>query len=550
MYKQEILELLQPLLSGVEYADIAPAPDDFADFCVPCFKFAKSLRKSPVVIANETVAAIKPKGMTAAALNGYINFTIDRERLAKDVLALNPESFITDEFKGKNIVIDYSSVNIAKPLGIAHLSSTAIGGALYRIFKYLGASVTGVNHLGDWGTQFGNLIAACKLWGDEKLLDERGLDYLLELYVKFHNEAEKDPTLKDTGRAYFKKIEDSDPECLRLFEKFKAITLVYAKRIFARLNIEFDSWAGEAFYNDKMQVVLDELEQKNISVISDGALIVPLGDDMPPALLKRRDGATLYLLRDLAAAFYRKKTYDFDKCLYVVAYQQDLHFKQLFKVLEIMGKEWACNMEHVAFGMVSVEGQGTLSTRSGKVVLLEDVLNAATEKAAEIIRERSPQLENSAAVASDVGIGAVVFSTLKDSRIKDVTFSYEKALNFDGETSPYIQYTHARIKSVLAKAPRIEVDPDYGALKDAGEVLKLLLSFSDSIAIAARTYEPCIIARHLIKLCRAFNRFYTANHIITDDLKATAARLELSKAVASRLKIGLNLLLINAPERM
>ncbi len=547
-YKDLIYDAAKEVLQGLEVADIAPS-ETFCDYCIPCFKFAKILRKSPAMIASDAAAAIKAPGMKVEALNGYINFTIEREAYVRETFshALGTSKPLA----GKTVCIDYSSVNIAKPFHIGHLMTTVIGGALYNIYKALGANAVGINHLGDHGTQFGGLISAYRRWGDETRLDERGLDELLELYVRYHNESETDPAVADEAREWSKKIEGGDPYAVGLFEKFKAITLEQAKKVYNRLNIEFDSYLGESFYVDKVCGVEKKLKAKNLLKISDGAEIVELDNDMPPAIIRRSDGASLYIARDLAAAYYRKENYDFDKCLYVVASHQALHFKQLFKVLELLGAPFAADMVHVSYGMVSVEGMA-LSTRRGNVLYLSDVLDAAVEKAASIIAERNPSLENRQGVAESVGVGAVVFDALYDGRLKDKNFSLADALNFDGETGPYVQYTYARCKSVLAKAGYKKTsDIDHSALTsdEAYDVVKLIGDFDDVVYSAAVKYEPSIVSRRLVKICQAFNRFYNADRIMCGG-KVEKARLFLTARVAETLKYGLGLVLLDAPEKM
>ncbi len=546
-YKSKIFDAAREVLPDLDPADVTAA-DAFCDYCVPCFKFAKLLRKSPAAIASEAAAALNADGMTVSALNGYLNFTIDRQALVADAFAARPGS--VKPLAGKTVCIDYSSVNIAKPFHIGHLMTTVIGGALCKIYKALGATAVGINHLGDWGTQFGGLIYAFRNWGSEKALEERGLDELLDLYVRFHAESEKDGKLADEAREWSKKIESGDKYAVSLFEKFKAITIEQAKRVYKRLNIEFDSYLGESFYVDKVGGVERKLKDKNLLAVSDGAEIVEVGEDMPPALIRRSDGASLYIARDLAAAYYRHETYAFDKCLYVVASHQALHFKQLFKVLELLGEPWAKDMVHVSYGMVSVEGM-SLSTRRGNVLYLSDVLNSAVEKAAAIIDERNPDLKDKARVSESVGVGAVVFDALYDGRLKDKNFSLESALNFDGETGPYVQYTHARCRSVLAKG-----DYDGGAIDcslltddEAYETVKLVWDFDDVVYNAAIKYEPSIVSRRLVKLCQAFNRFYNADRIMCGG-EAQRARLALTARVADVLKYGLDLILLDAPERM
>ncbi len=548
-YKTIIYEAASKVLPTIERDDVT-ASDAFCDYCVPCFKLAKVLRKAPAAIAAEAAEKLKIDGIEVAALNGYLNFTIARESVVKDVFTSPLGSY--KPLAGKTVCIDYSSVNIAKPFHIGHLMTTVIGGALYKIYRALGANAVGINHLGDFGTQFGGLISAFRRWGNEKALEERGLDELLELYVRYNKEAENDTALAGEAREWSNKIEQGDAYAVGLFEKFKSITLEQAKAVYDRLNIEFDSYLGESFYVDKVAAAEDKLRAKNLLKISDGAEIVELsdGDDMPPALIRRSDGASLYIARDLAAAYYRRETYGFDKCMYVVASHQALHFKQLFKVLELLGEPWAKDMVHVSYGMVSVEGMA-LSTRHGNVLFLSDVLNAAVEKALAIIEERNPELSDKAAVAESVGVGAVVFDALYDGRVKDKNFSLADALNFDGETGPYVQYTYARCKSVLAKAGDAAGEFDYSSLTDdaAYDAVKLLSDFDEAVYNAAVKYEPSIVSRRLVKICQAFNRFYNADRIMCGG-KTQNARLALTARVAETLKYGLGLVLLDAPERM
>ncbi|CDB24843.1 arginine--tRNA ligase [Firmicutes bacterium CAG:552] len=522
------------------------------DCAFPCFKLSKSMRKSPMIIASE----LSSKGnlplfvARTECVSGYLNFFFDRELVAKEVLLCckeRGETYEAKRSKGKTICIDYSSVNIAKPFHIGHLLTTVIGGSLYRIYKYLGYNVVGINHLGDWGTQFGKLIVAYLKWGK----GEQTMDSLLDLYVKFHREAETNDSLNDEARMWFKKIEDGDKQATELFAEFKRITLEEVDKVYKRLGITFDSYNGEAFYNDKMQPIIDALKQKNLLVESDGAMVVNLDEyGMPPCLILKSDGATLYATRDLAAAVYRKNTYDFYKNLYVVAYQQNLHFKQLFKVLELLGYDWAKDCVHVPFGMVSLEGVGAMSTREGKVVKLKDVLSEAVDKAKAIISQKNPELENKDETAEAIGVGAVVFGALINGRIKDVVFSVDKALNFDGETGPYLQYTHARCCSILSKGEAGEVD--YSTLTDdeTFELVRLLSRFDQTVTTAAERYEPSIISRYLIDLAQAFNKFYIGHRVICDDEKLQSSRLAITKAVRDALRNGMSLILLKAPEKM
>ena len=549
--------------AGMEAPQVAglletPPDPKMGDAALPCFKLAKELRKAPPVIAQELAGKLEaPAFVTRTeAAGGYLNFFYDRNFYAESVLSALEEAGEdwgrSDAGAGKTVVIDYSSVNIAKPFHIGHLSSTAIGSALYKIYKYLGYDVVGVNHLGDWGTQFGKLIAAYKLWGNDEEIDRDSVSAMLKLYVRFHEEAEKDESLNEQGRAWFKKIEEGDEEALRIFEWFKELTLREAKRVYERLDVQFDSYAGESFYNDKIPAVLDELREKNLLVQSEGAWVVRLDEEgLPPAIILKSDGTTLYATRDLAAAEYRKKTYDFYKNLYVVAYQQNLHFKQLFAVLKKMGHEWAEQCEHVAFGMVSLE-DGTLSTRKGKIVLLEDVLTKAVEKTRAVIEEKNPGLANKEQVAEEIGVGAVIFSTLSQSRIKDITFSFDRVLNYDGETGPYVQYTHTRCASVLTRCAELTGEPDMDALTDddAFAVLKLLASFPQALAAASEKNEPFYVTRYLLDLAQAFNKYYYEHRIIDGSAEQTIARATLVRGVKNTLKTGLALLGIKAPDKM
>ena len=547
-------------IGTVAVLSLLTAPKDlaFADVALPCFRFAKALRKSPVQIAEELAAKISSDLpsylLSCTALNGYLNFKFSREDMAKDtllrVLKEKEDYGKSDVGKGKTICIDFSSVNIAKPFHIGHLSSTVIGGALSRVFSALGYNVVRINHLGDWGTQFGKMIVAYKKWGEGLDIEKGGVKELHKLYVRFHQEAEKDESLNDLGRHWFKKIEDGDQEALDLFAKFKKVSLAEARRVYDRLGIDFDSYAGESFYNDKMQPVLDRLEKKGLLVESDGARIVEVGEGMPPCLLVRSDGATLYATRDLAAAYYRKNTYDFHKCLYVVAYQQNLHFKQVFKVLELLGEPWAKDLEHVNFGMVSLV-DGTMSSRQGKVVYLEDVLNSAVEKAHDIIQEKNPDLENKDTIAEQVGVGAVIFGALINNRIKDITFSYDKVLNFDGETCPYVQYTHARCASLIEKAGGFDVEKaEFSCPENAHEIVSAIASFGEIIATAAEKREPSVVTRHAVDIAELFNKYYIDNRILNAEEGVKNARLALTYAVKQVLANALSLLGIAAPNKM
>ena len=536
-----------------------PPDKKLGDYALPCFRLSKTLRKAPQMIASALAEKMSGEEIDRVeVVGGYMNIFVSRGSLAegivKAVLA-NPGRWGSSEVgKGKTVCLDYSSINIAKRFHIGHLSTTMIGHSLKRIYDFNGYTTVGINHLGDWGTQFGKMICAYKKWGNREEVEAGGVQAMVDLYVRFHAEAEKDPSLEDEGRAWFKKIEDGDPEAMEIFSWFKEVTLKDTQRVYDLLGVSFDSYNGEAFYNDKMGPVVDELREKGLLVESQGAQVVQLeAYGMPPALVLRSDGATLYITRDLAAAFYRHNTYHFDKCLYVVAYQQNLHFKQLFKILELMGHDWYKGMEHVSFGMVSYEGRA-LSTREGYVVYLEDLLNKAIEKAREIIEEKSPNLPNKDEVARQVGVGAVVYFDLHNERIKDIDFRWERALSFEGETGPYVQYTHARCCSVLRKAQAYaDVEPDYSVLCDdeALDVLMLISRFPEVVRKAMDQNEPSLITRHTTSLAQAYNKYYFEHRIMEEnDPAGSAARVNLTDAVRDVIKTGLYLIGVEAPERM
>ena len=560
----ECMKSLWPDAEGLPAAEelrglLAVPPDPaMGDYAFPCFRLAKPLRTAPPKIAEALCAAWNHAEVASVQpVNGYMNFFLNRENFAAETMAAllsQGERYGSSELgKGKTVCLDYSSINIAKRFHIGHLSTTMIGHSLKRIFDFLGYTTVGINHLGDWGTQFGKMVCAYKKWGSREDVEARGIDAMTELYVRFHEEAEKDPSLEDEGRAWFKKIEDNDPEAMEIFSWFKEVTLRDAAKVYEKLGVTFDSYAGESFYNDKMEPVIHELRDKGLLVQSEGAWVVDLeGDSMPPCLILKSDGATIYATRDLAAAIYRQNTYHFDKCLYVVAYQQDLHFRQVFRVLEKMGYAWAKNCVHVAFGMVSFEGEA-LSTRKGNVVLLEDLLDQAVAKAREIIEEKSPNLENKDEVARQVGIGAVVYTDLSANRIKDIDFRWERALNFDGESAPYVQYTHARCCSVLRKAGDLAAAaPDWSALTDdeAQALLRLLSRFPDVIREAADKYEPSMVTRAVTDIAQAFNKYYYEHRILDGEPAQASARVALTQATCAVIKTGLCLIGIEAPERM
>lgn len=560
MFEKELAKALA--VEGLSEQDVenaleTPKDTSLGDVCLPCFKFARTMRLAPPMIANKLLPYVKSLDFVqkVEVVGGYLNVFFDRDTVAKMALSVAKDENVgaSDEGAGKTICIDYSSVNIAKPFHIGHLSTTVIGGALYRIFEHLGYNVVGINHLGDWGTQFGKLIVATQKWSSLEDVANNDEYYLNKLYVRYHKEAEEHPEMDDEARAWFKRIEDGDKEAIAYFDVFKAVTMKAVGRIYDRLKIKFDSYAGESFYNDKMEACLDILRGKKLLVESDGAQVVNLDEyGMPPCLLVKADGATLYATRDIAAAYYRKKTYDFYKCLYVVAYQQNLHFKQLFQVLKLMDFAGADDMEHIAFGMVSME-DGSMSTRNGRVIWLQEVLDKAVEKARKIIEEKNPNTKDKDAIAESVGVGAVVFSALWNNRIKDIVFSYDKVLNFDGETAPYVQYTYARCASALRKGGDIDfgnVDLSSITTDEGYEVIKSVLTFGDSVRLAAKLREPCYVTRHVVDLAEKFNRFYIDHRIVVDDIPTRNARLALTQAVANVIRCGLGLLGIDTPNEM
>ena len=554
--KEKIEDLtLEEIVALIE----VPPNKEMGDFAFPCFKLAKVFRKAPNMIAADLAENIEAKGAISKVmpLGGYVNFFVNKSQLAEtvinDVLTKKEKYGHTDLGQEKAVVIDFSSPNIAKPFHIGHIRTTVIGNALYKIYDSQGYNVVRVNHLGDYGTQFGKLIVAFKLWGSKEAVEANPIPELLKLYVKFHEEAEQKPEMEDEARAWFTKLENGDEEAKALWQWFRDESLKEFARVYDLLDIEFDSYAGESFYSDKMGVVIDQLKEKGLLVQSQGTNVVDLEEfNMPPALITKNDGSTLYMTRDLAAAIYRKNTYDFDKCIYVVGSQQSLHFQQLFKVLELMGYEWSKDLIHVPFGMVALE-EGTMSTRKGRVVFLEDVLKQAVEKTKEIVLSKNPNAKNVEQIAKQVGVGAVVFQELSNSRIKDYTFSWSRTLSFEGETGPYVQYTHARCCAVLRKAEEeVTVDINYDLLSegDGAEVLKVIGSFNKAILAAMRKNEPHIITRFVLDLAQAFNKFYHDNPILVDDVEVRKARLALVAATRQTIENALALLGMHAPERM
>jgi len=562
--KALIAEPLGSIITELSAEDIRalleyPPNPDMGDVALPCFQLSKVLRRSPVQIAEELAKEFPASPMVerVEAVKGYLNVFIDQgafaQALVSDILDEETQYGSSAEGKGKTVVIDYSAPNIAKPFHIGHLRSTVIGKALYNIHAFMGYTCVGINHLGDWGTQFGKLIVAYKKWGSKEAVEEGLIGALMELYVRFHDEAEKDPSLDEEARQWFVKMEHGDEEALSLWKWMMEISLEEFKKIYALLDVDFESWAGESFYEDKMDAVVEDLTQKGLLTESEGAQIVDLSKyDMPPCLIVKTDGSTLYATRDIAAAMYRKKTYDFDKCLYVAGVTQSLHFQQWFKVVEMMGYEWAQDLYHVPFGTVSMGGE-KLSTRKGKVVLLDELFGRAVTKTLATIEEKNPALPDKEEVARQMGVGAIVFSDLSSNRIKDVSFSWDEILNFDGETGPYVQYTHARAGSVLRKAGEEPVpDIDGSLLTDAESraLLKTLYLFPERVRQAMEDREPSIVTRYLVDLAQSFNRFYHEHSILVDDTGLRAARLALTACTRRVLRTGLTLIGLAAPERV
>jgi len=526
------------------------------DLAFPAFTLAKVLRKAPQAIATEIVEAVSDQHIERAeAMGPYANFFLERSAFAdevlKEVLELGEHYGDWDYGQGRKVVIDMSSPNIAKPMSMGHLRSTVIGNAIANLEKKVGYEPIRINHLGDWGTQFGKLIEAYKLWGSEELVKADPIAELIKLYVRFHEEAELDPTLDDKGRAWFKKLEDGDAEAVRLWEWFRSESLKEFNRVYDLLGVTFDSYNGEAFYNDKMDVVVDMLEDANLLKVDNGATIVDLEKyDLPPALIKKSDGATLYMTRDLAAANYRKNTYDFAKCIYVVGMEQSNHFKQLKAVLNELNLPWSENIVHIPFGLITLNGK-KLSTRKGKIILLEGVLKEATELALKQIEAKNPSLENKEAVAHAVGVGAVIFHDLKNDRTNNFDFALEEVVQFEGETGPYVQYTHARAMSILRKANHTVDTKEAFSLTDddAWEVLKLIENYPNVVRFAEEKCEPSAIAKFVINLAQAFNKYYAHTKVLVED-EAFNSRIALVQTTASILKQGLALLGVAAPDEM
>ena len=563
-FKKKAIDLIFEAESGLSKDEIEalieiPPAYDMGDYAFACFRLAKTFRKAPNLIAEELVKKIDGGEYFGKVENvgPYVNFFVNKGKLTETVfnsIATKKDKFgSTDVGGGRKVLVEFSSPNIAKPFHIGHIRTTVIGNSLYKIFGFQGFDTVALNHLGDYGTQFGMLISAYRKWGDAKTIEADPINELLKLYVKFNAEAEKDGTLIDEARYWFKELENKNEEALELWQWIRDISLKEFNKVYDMLNISFDSYDGESFYSDKMKEVIEAMDTKGLLQESEGASIVDLEPyDMPPALIKKRDGSSLYATRDIAAAVYRKEHYDFYKNIYVVASEQNLHFKQWIKVIELMGYDWAKDCIHIPFGMVSLE-DGALSTRKGRVVFLEDVLNKAVESTLSIIEERNPNLENKEEVAKQVGIGAIIFQELFNNRIKDYVFSWDRTLSFEGETGPYVQYTHARASSLLKKGEfKLGNKIDYKLLTEDDEInlIRLLYKFPEAVLDATDKYEPSFITRHIVEIAKAFNKFYNSCPILSAEEDLKKARLMLVYSSKMVIKTGLTLLGMEAPNKM
>ena len=544
-----------------EYIEM-PSDNKMGDYAFPCFRLAKTMKKSPQIIANELKDGISlgNEFEKVEVINGYINFFVNNKKLVENVLEEveeKRENYGSSEIgEGKNIVIDYSSPNIAKPFHIGHLRTTILGNSLYKMYKFLNYNCVGINHLGVWGTQFAKLIEGYKRWGTEYDIESNPIEELTKIYIRINDLCKEDESVLEQCRDNFKKLEDGDEYCVKIWQKFRELSLKEFQRIYDLLDIQFDSWNGEAFYTDKMQEVKDILEKNNKLVESEGARVVDLSkEDMPPCIIEKSNGSTTYATRDLAAILYRARTYNFDKALYVTSYEQILHFKQVFETAKYLDldEKYTNGLVHVPYGMVMLK-TGKMSTRDGNVVKIEDLLKEAIAKVKIIIENKNPELENKEDIATKVGIGAVIFNDLYNSRIKDEIFDWDIMLNFNGETGPYMQYIYVRTKSVLEKAgyiPKLkDVNLDKLLDEDSVKVIKLLYQFNDKIMQAIEKYEPYIVARYLIEVAKTYSSFYNNNKIICDDKEVQDARIYLTYATGIVLKTGAALLGIKMPDKM
>lgn len=563
--KNKICNHITTLLPGTTTDQLlalmeTPPEASMGDFALPCFSFAKTMRKNPKLIAEELKAGLEAVATElgiekAETVNGYCNIFLNRAEYVKQCLAaLNQDNHgVAQPEIGKTVCMDYSSPNIAKNFHVGHLRTTVIGNSLYKIYEKLGYHVVRINHLGDWGTQFGKLIVAYKKWSSKKAVEEKGIEELLRIYVKFDKAAKEDESLMEEARSWFVKMEQNDGEALRIWNWFKDISMAEFERVYRLLGISFDSYTGESFYRDKVPALVEELKKKNLLKESQGANIIDLSEyDMPPCLITKSDGGSIYHSRDIAAVLYRKQTYDFDKCLYVTGLEQTLHFKQVFTAIQVMGYDFADALVHVPYGLVSLDG-AKLSTRSGNIIYAEDILKEAMERAMTAIQAKNPNLQNKEETAKMVGVGAVIFHDLFNQRIKNVDFKWEEVLSFEGATGPYVQYTYARAKSILRKSGYAEVSKvNYTHLTDDASyaLVKALAGYEEAVLGAAERYEPSVVARYIISVASAFNKFYHECPILNATEEEKQARLALVDAVQKVLQDACNLLGMECPEEM
>lgn len=551
--------------TGLDPAELrleTPRDADLGDIAFPCFPLAKALRNAPPKIAAELEPklAARLEGITPKATGPFLNFTIDRALMSRTILeeinGQGDQYGHSTEGAGKKIVIDLSSPNIAKPMSVGHLRSTVIGAAIQRIHDALGYETIGINHIGDWGSQFGKLVAAVNRWGSEVDLEGDPIKALLELYVRYHDEEENDPSLVEEGRAAFRELESGEEgEVRATWRRLTELSMGEFDKIYKRLDVSFDEVRGEAFYEPYLDPTVDRIVDAGITEESEGALIVRIDEfekDCPPSLLRKTDGTTLYATRDLAAAFHRQELYEFERCLYVVGGDQRLHFRQLKYVLRRMGLDWEPRMEHIDFGMLRLP-EGKMSTRKGRVVFLEDVLDQAAAEAGKVIAAKNPDLEGANEIAEMIGVGAVVFNDLKRERVKDIEFTWEEVISFEGDTGPYLQYTHARLASIERKAAERgegQAEPDWTALEEAAGVLGRLGRYPEVLVKAAREAEPSLLSSYLLTLGREVNSWVAKSRVLGQDDAVTAARLELVRGARTVLRAGLGLLGVRAPEAM
>jgi len=569
-YKEKIAAILVEAVEGLTAEEIKemieiPADSKMGDYAFPCFKLAKVMRKAPPMIAQAIAEKLQGSELFEKVenVNAYVNMFLSRKVFVKEVVssvAVEKDRFGSSDIgQNRKVIVEFSSPNIAKPFHIGHIRSTVIGNSIYKIYDFLGYDTVRINHLGDYGTQFGKMIVAYRRWGNETDVTNEPIKTLLSYYVKFHEEAEKDPSLEDEARDVFTKLENGEPEETRLWQWFRDESLKEFNRVYQMLGIEFDSYAGESFYSDKMDRIVNMLKDAELLKESDGANIVDLeAYGMSPALITKKDGSSLYITRDIAAAVYRKEHYNFYKNLYIVASQQNLHFQQWIQIIELLGFEWAKDCVHIPFGLVSLE-EGTMSTRHGRVVFLEEVLNRAVNQTKEIILEKNVNTDNLDITSRQVGIGAVIFQELSNNRIKDYVFSWDKVLNFEGETGPYVQYTHARAASVLRNggesanqviANSQQADMEYIKGDSAYELAKLIYRFPQVVLDAGEKCEPSVVTRHIVDIAQSFNKFYHDEHILVENEEEKKAKLLLVFAAKQTIQNGLKLLGMEAPERM